>query len=394
MKFFLSFFCCLLSVVSICSFPIAVFADDADEGDNTSFTIDFVNTVPTDHISDVVAEWLDVDNTNFTYADLAVRFADAYISYQFAAPSGVASTLKEALKSVLWNYAFSVDSRSGFVVAEPEFYHELDAIYSRFGFDSGPSMIGEWVSLPVTYWQNFNGTISPGGTAYDYRSDFAVYTTYLISGGRVSTHLFAIRSNSSATAQERVHYYNETFGSWLTFNVLTPYTGSVYSGFYGARGSGRYLVGSNGYSSQSDALRDFFGDAEEHGGHVWNGDLYYDERPHAFTLNNLPNGMGIAENRYNDLVEDNKTPDDDITPYFNGNDTIIYRPVFEDIPNTHDFSFELPSGTMPDLDFDFNYTLVPDNNGIMTPFDEPFTYGFFAVALLALGVFLLIEVMT
>lgn len=392
MKFFLSFFCSLLSVLSVCLCPVAVFADEMGEGDNTTFTIDFVNTAPTDTISDVVAEWLDVDNSTFTYTDLAARIADAYISYQFAAPSGVASTVKEALKSALWNYIFYVDSQTGYVVGEPEFYHELDAIYSRFGFDTVAGHIGNWYPLPITYG---NSTIY---------SDDDVYITRCVGSGGTKT-LVAVRGETSTIVIGKQIASQAT----TSFTVNTLYSGSVYSGCYkdglnatynNAAGNYWTSAGLTSYTDNnvsvavSNALTEFFGDTEEEGGHVWNGNLYYDTNIHPFTLNNLPNGTGIASDRYNNLVEDDKTPDDDISPYFNGNDTIIYRPVFEDIPNTHDFSFELPSGSMPDLDFDFNYTLAPDDNGIMTPFDEPFTYGFFAVALLALGVFLLIEVMT
>ena len=262
MKFFLSVFSCLLVLFSVVSCPLCVLAD-TQGGDSVSIGIDFSatsssgsETVNNYLWGEFVSEWMDEDDTTFTVFDFMSRLCDAYLNFQYAVPSGGATLVKNAIFDTMRDYTFYVDSQTGVVRAPAEFYHDLQEIYERFGYDATSTMIGEWVALPVTYWQNFDGTISPGGSAYDYRSDYAVYTTYLISGGRVSTHLFAIRSISSVTAQERVHYYDDTYGSWTNFNIQTSYTGSQYSGFYGLRGSGRYLVGSNGYSSQRDALQE------------------------------------------------------------------------------------------------------------------------------------------
>lgn len=176
------------------------------------------------------------------------------------------------------------------------------------------SKIGEWVALPVTY-QNANDS---GG--YQYQSDYAVYTTFITngSGGQTGSHYFAIRSNSTATAQERPLFANGSYGSWSNFNIATAYTGTEYSGYYANRGSGRLLPASQGYATMSDALADFFGDAEETGGYEIQGAHIINDN---FTVNPLsvfPSvGYPFEDDIVNNYVNDNDVAwDNDIINYY------------------------------------------------------------------------------
>ena len=181
------------------------------------------------------------------------------------------------------------------------------------------SKIGEWIALPVTY-QNSNDN---GG--YQYRSDYAVYTTYITNGnnGQTGTHYFAIRSNSSATAQERVLFDNGSTGNWTNFNVDIAYTGTEYSGYYKSRGSGRLLPSSQGYASMSDALADFFGDTEEEGGYQIQGAHIVNDNFHVAPLSIFPStGYSFSDAIVNNYDDETVEPwDPQIVNYYPSNNS-------------------------------------------------------------------------
>lgn len=362
----MKFFCKFLFFLNLSFFvflPVMTFADD------NTFLIDFSNTPEQSVVSDFILDWLDTDNTNYTYSDFADDLADMYINLHFGVVGDLASSLHDSVKSLLWNYAFSLNTTNGFVSAPVEFSHDLEELYIRLGFSSSDSYIGHWYSLP-RYILQANGY----GALFSSSSE--VYMTTINGQGAY----FAVRGSSSNV--DVLRWWGnppvEGSGTPVALQLRSFYQGVKYSGYY----YGSYSLPSGGssslpsdavYSSVSLALSDFFGDINPSGGLLWNGNLYYDFTPKTFSINNVVGNQGLnsSQNRYVILKSLGKSDNDDISPYFNNDVNIIYRPNYSDIPNNHNFEpVVYPSGVAPDLSFEFEYTIAEDSNGFMSVLDS------------------------
>lgn len=308
---------------------------------------------PTDSgdVPSVVKDYLNYDDPDYSAADFLVDLASAVADLYFGVDVGTLPDLVHGLEDLIQDYDFELDTTNGLIKVQNEnaFLNDLDALYRRLGYSTIVGHIGYWYPLPITYG---NSTIY---------SDYDVYVTRCSGSGGVKT-LFAILGESSVVVTGK----QIASGATTNFTVNTSYSGTEYSGVYrdGLNAIYNNAVGSywteQSYSVYSDnnisvavsnALSDFFGDAEPEGGLSWNGNLYFDNHSHSLRANNIPGSDGsVAVNRYTTLTNLNLSPSDNIRPFFSNNTNIIFTNPDYSVPLW--FSVDPDPDNVPSVDFD------------------------------------------
>lgn len=370
MRFF-KIFVLSLFIFAFVSLPIVTFADDSN-----TLLIDFSQTGSETAVSDMLREWLGVPTeASYTYSDFATDLADTYIGLYFGVRSTLASDLYDAVLDLVHNSIFGVDTTTGFVKEPPGFVSGLRDIYERLGFIEVSVNIGYWRPLPFEY-----------GNVRIYSNESNMYGTR-VEGSGGSRFIVAIRSQDSSSTVLRMFIASGASASVASVNTF--YQGTNHSGFWKQVSDASSAVAVSNLWSENNypyyydtnvsvavdgALADFFGNSEPSSDPVWNGDLYFDDTPKQFTINNVFDNNGLTNSilRWGTLDYEDKTPSDNIRPYFVNNDNrIYYYPNFSDIPNNHNFELvDYPSGEAPDLTFEFNYTIAEDTNGFMSVLDS------------------------